>query len=108
MILQSALIDDPARMINIKQHHGRKHQDRIKDIQKHLMIQQIPICAHDVLDDTEDGSDHDQEAGAVEHVEVALPRDGELLGAQGGNGTEAVIEDPGDGDEEAEEEDLDS
>lgn len=95
-------------MINIEQHHSEEHQHGIKDIQEYLMIQQIPILAHNVLNDSEDGTDHDQEAGAVENVEVALPWDSELLGTQGGHGAQAVVEDPSDEDKEAEEEDLDS
>jgi hypothetical protein len=94
-------------MINIKQHHRQKHQHCIKNIQENFMVQQIPILTHNILNDSEDGSDHDHEAGAVEDIEVALPRDGELLGTQGRHGAEAIVEYSGDKDKETEKENLD-
>jgi len=108
MTLQTPLMNDPAWMINIQQHHGAEHQRRIKDVQKYLMVQQIPILAHDILDDAEHGTDHDQEAGAVQDEKIALPRDGDLLGAERGHGAQAVVEDPGDDNEKPEEDNLDS
>lgn len=117
------------RMNPIKHDHNRQHKHGIKNIQKHLVAKQIPRIALQVLDDAENAPDHDEAAGKVQVVQMALPgkivegvarcegrggrRAGELVVALEVDSLlerfvvdEAVVEDAGDDDEEAEEEEL--
>lgn len=80
-ISQILLINNPAGMAKIEQHHSNKHQRRIKHVQEVLMLQQDTIRSHDILDDTEHGPDENENAGDVQDVQVAFPWDGELFGA---------------------------
>lgn len=111
-------------MIPIKQQHNRQHQQRIENIQKHLMTKQIPRVPLQILNNPEHAPDHDEGAGDVQVEQVALPWEvcevcvGGCHG-RGGRDTsktdaflnglvvdEAVVEDAGDNDEKAKEEEL--
>lgn len=70
------------------------------------MRQQYAILSHHVLYNTEHGPDQDEEAGRVEHKEVLLPRDLQILGDVSWNTTDTQMEDSRDDYEEGEEEDL--
>lgn len=50
-------------MDDVEQYHDAAHQSYIKNIQVDLVTEQIAIRALDLLDDAEDGSNHDQTAG---------------------------------------------
>ncbi|RDW75653.1 hypothetical protein BP5796_06474 [Coleophoma crateriformis] len=95
-------------VLDIEEQHRQEHQSRIKDVDIHLIAQQWPVLAHHVLDDTKDGTDHDEERGDVEDEEMPLPVDMGAESALGGIGVHAVMENGRDHDEESEEEELDT
>lgn len=103
-----ALVNDLTRMEDVEQHHHAEHERSIKNVQEDLVPQEVPVLSHDILDDPEHGTDHDEQAREVEDPEVPLPRDGEGLGFLGWVARDAVVEDCGRDDEDAEADDLDA
>ncbi|EFY90364.1 hypothetical protein MAC_03610 [Metarhizium acridum CQMa 102] len=55
------------RIHNPVHRHGAKHQGRIKNIQRPLMLQQIALLAHDVLHDPKHRPHQNQRARRVQH-----------------------------------------
>lgn len=99
--------DDGAGVPDVEEDHAGEHEDGVEDVEESLVAEDVAVVSLDVLDDTEDGSDHDEDGDGVEDVEEAGPGD---LGGHGGGGRDGgdtVVEDGGDDDEEAEEEELD-
>lgn len=86
-------------------HHG-EHQQRIKHVQERLRRQQIPVLALEVLDHTENGSDQDEHAAAVQGEQVLAPGDVLGLGLRCRASGDPALEDDGADEEESEEDDL--
>ena len=98
-----------ARVHHIQHRDYREHQRRIKHIQPDLVPQQIAVVALDVLDDAEDTADHDERARGEEDEGVFAPGNAGLRAALregGGVSVQAEVEDDGEDDEPAEEEEL--
>ena len=99
-----------ARMHHIQHRDHTEHQRRIKHIQPDLVPQEIAVVALDVLDDAEDAADHDERARGEEDEGVFAPGNaGFGAGLREGCGVavQAKVEDNGEDDEPAEEEELD-
>jgi hypothetical protein len=95
----------------VEQTHGNPHQRSIKDIQEHLMLQQIARKALQVFNNPEYTPHQNQQAPSVQRKHVLLPADarvGEKLSGFGSRiaGHPDVKEGRGQ-DEAAEEDDLD-
>lgn len=71
-------------MHKVRDPQHANHQHRIKNIQVHLVAEQVPRETLEVLHHSENGADHDQRAGDVEGEEVFAP-------GCGGGGAGAVI-----------------
>ena len=93
-------------MNQIEQQHDRRHQRRVEDVEPDLAAEQVAVVALDILGDAEDGAHHDEHAGGVEGVEDPAPRDRVGLRMGGRGLVDAVVEEDGDDDEEAEEDEL--
>lgn len=52
-----------------------EHQQAVKNIQRPLMRQRVPIRTQKVFDNSEDGAHHDQSTDCVKHVQALLPWD---------------------------------
>lgn len=89
-----------------KEHNNNKHEQRVKDVERPLVLQQVPIIAHGVLNDAEDGTDHDECADSVEHLEHDAPVVAVGAGRARVVPVDAQVEDGRDDDEEAEDDDL--
>lgn len=61
------------RMNDIKDHHDHEHQQRIEDIQIHLMVQEVPVVPLNVFDQSEYGTDHDKETCQIKYIQVFAP-----------------------------------
>lgn len=72
------------------------------------MSQQDAIVPHHILDDSEDGSDHDQRTGAVQVVQMQLPWHGHGERSGGRHLAHADVEDARHDDKEAKDDDLDA
>lgn len=95
-------------MPDVEQHHGEKHEASVEDVEVDLVAQERAVVALRVFRDTEDGSDHDEDRSGVENVKEAGPGDVDGGGARSRVAVNAHVEDAGDDDKEAEEEDLDN
>ena len=62
-------------MHDIEKRDHEPHQRRIEDVNPQLLLKKIPVLALDVFDGSEDGADHDQDAGQVQDYEVLAPGD---------------------------------
>lgn len=72
--LRAALADlERRREPEPKGHHDEEHERGVKDVQGPLVTERVPVAAEDVLDKTEDGTDHDARADSVEHPQARLP-----------------------------------
>lgn len=95
--------------------HDAEHQDRVKDVECPLVLQRVAVRSHDVLDDPEDGPDHDERADEVQHHQEALPgklrrgraRVAAVAGRDDALGAVAQVEDDRGDPEQAEPDDLD-
>lgn len=87
--------------------HGDEHEEGIKDVQRPLVREEVAVLATNVLNDTDDGSDQNQDAHAVQHVQDFLPSRVGVHGGARGVATHAQVEDEGGDGEEAKEADLD-
>ena len=61
-------------VIPIEQAHNDQHQYCVEDEEKVHVSQKVPIVALQVLNHTEDASDHDQSGRNVQNVHVPPPR----------------------------------
>lgn len=91
-----------------KKHHTKEHKATVKNIQIILVTQQDTILAHNILSNTEHGSDEDKSAGCVQHHQKTLPRNSKRLRALGRETKYPVVEDARRYDEDLKEEDLNS
>ena len=94
-------------MHNIEDHHNTQHQNSIKDVQKPLVAEYIPVISLDELRDSEHRPDQDEDAGSVESDEMLAPWDEFRNGLWSGCFADAGLEEDGDEEEAAEEDDLD-
>lgn len=92
-------------MPDAEKHRHEEHQGRIEDVQVVLVLEEYSISSHNIFDDSEYRSDHDESTCDIENNEMSLPRDGNGGRLCGGNFANADVEDGGDDDEEAEDED---
>lgn len=60
-------------MNHIEKDHDKEHRNRVEDVQKDLMPQQVAIIAHQVLDDSKEGSDDDKSRTCVQGDQILLP-----------------------------------
>lgn len=100
------MVDHTAGMEHVEGNHNETHEESIEDVEEVLLRLELTVLAHDVLGDTEDGSDHDEQTGRVKHEEELLPRRCDLLRLLCGVAVDAEVEDESDDHEEAEENDL--
>lgn len=84
----------------------QEHGDRIEDIDESLMGNYVSLLSLDILDESYNGSNKNQEAGRVQREEVLAPWNHRRFGAHGRVSVDATLEDDGDHKEEAEENDL--
>lgn len=107
MFSHRLVVDNCAWVTEVEQNHDQEHESRIENVDENLSRQKIPAISLAIFNDTEDGSDHDQGAGNVEDHQVLLPWYGNgRVSATVGSG-DAVVEDGGGENEEAEEDNLD-
>lgn len=99
---------DSTRMDNIEQDHDEEHQDGVKNIQKHLVAQEVAIISLLVLHNPKEGSDQDEDACCIQGVEMASPW--HLAGCRACRRVpvDPCVVDGGDDDKEAEEDNLDN
>jgi hypothetical protein len=95
---------DFARVDPIHDHHRNPHDQRIKNVEEHLVDHDEPIVSLGVLDHAHDRSHEDQDADEVERDHVLLPGCGVAFGRR--LLAEARVEDCCCNDEEAEDNDL--
>ena len=93
-------------MHDIEEDHNTQHQKAVEDIKEYLMRHDVSSISLHIFHDPEDRAKHDQTASVVESMNVSPPGDTARGGASGGDFVDAEIEDRGDDDEEAEEDDL--
>ena len=94
-------------MNNNKHQHHKEHQRGIKDIDKHLHRKKITVTPLDILGNTENRPDENQDARCIQGVQVLLPGDTISHGLCGGMGGNSGLENDGADHEESEEENLD-
>lgn len=82
------------------------HENRIKDVQEHLMRDQVPIIALSILDRSKYRPNEDQDADSIQNEEVPPPRDARAVHSVLRASLETVLEDAAGDDEEAEVDDL--
>ena len=97
---------DLSRVDPIEQRHHEKHQQCVKNVQVHLMAQQVSVEALQILHDSKYGSNHHEQAGREKDEHVFFPLDSAER-AGGRAPTESGVEVDVDHDEEAEKEQLD-
>lgn len=87
--------------------HDQDHQRSIEDVDDPLVGHEVAILAHRILDESEDASYKDQDAGDVDVDQVLLPREVALLDFLSRVLRDAEVKEGGDDHEEGEEDDLD-
>lgn len=85
--------------------HARHEQD-VEDVNEDFLGLEHAVAAHDVLDDSEDGSDQDEHTRGVQDREKSSPGNGEGHALLRRLGVDAAVEKDGGNDEEAEKDDL--
>ena len=109
MILLLNTLNNPPNLARLdidKDAHDKEHEQRVEDPHVDLVAKEVAAMSLGKFDDTEDGPHEDKGAGDVERVEVALPGEVYGLHACGWHFEHSGVEDPGDYDEEAEDDDL--
>ena len=94
-------------MESIEPDTDNKHQSRIKQVDVDFIDHENTVVAHDVLDDAEDGPDHNESAGYIEHDEKLLPRQVQLEACSSGLTVDSTVENDDGDDEDAKEDELD-
>lgn len=93
-------------MVYEEENHFQKHQRRVEDVQIVFMAKQVPIVAHEILNDSEDGPYHDEARAAVEGIEHLFPGRAMACRISIAVLEEAMVPQASDYNEEAEEQDL--
>lgn len=84
----------------------QEHGNRIEDINESFVGDHVSLLSLDVFDEPHNGANKNQGAGRVQREEVLAPWDHRRFGAYGRVSVDATLEDDGDHEEEAEEDDL--
>jgi hypothetical protein len=58
-LVHRILIDECTRMGPVEENHDQDHERRVEDVEIDLVRQENAVLAHDILADTENGSDQD-------------------------------------------------
>jgi hypothetical protein len=58
----------------VEHDHDCQHEQSVKYVEENLVTQKVPGVTLDVLNDPEDAPHHNETAGEVEIVQMALPR----------------------------------
>lgn len=115
MITQFHLFDIPTILPHIhiagvppeENSSDKPHQDGIKHIQRPLVSQQVPIMSHGILHNPENAPDHDERTHDIQHIEILLPLDLDLIALHSRVPANSPVEDRGRDGEDAEHDDLD-
>lgn len=81
----------------VEKNHDEEHQRSVKDVQIHLVTEEISSIALDVFDDSKNASYEDKRTGSIQDVEMSFPRQfvnsfaGENSGNSSVGGVETVV-----------------
>lgn len=85
---------------------NKEHKHRIQQIKVNFLRLKLSLTAPDVLNNTEDGTDHNQRADTVEDEDVGLPWYKEGFAASCRAESDATVEESCGDDEEAKDDEL--
>jgi hypothetical protein len=99
---------DATRMEEVEDVRHEDHHGRVENVDEYLVRLYVAVAALGVLNDAEDGPDHDEDARSVEDPDEGLPGLGEPQADGRGLRVDAPVEYYNGDHKEGEEEDLDA
>lgn len=100
------VVENSRRMEVVECKGSKQHQQCVKDVKVNFLCLELPIFPHDILDDTEDGTNQNEEACSIQNLQKSSPRCGDCQALRCGITLDAIVEQARDKHEETKEGNL--
>ena len=91
----------------VEEYRGKEYCCTVEYIEVSLLSHELAVFAHDILNNSKDGPNHDEAAGDIEDYEEFFPRCCDLEAGGGGIVIDSAVEDDCNDNKHAKEDELD-